>query len=299
MGEDSSVTTTPPPDAGDAAPPPNLTKPAAPPSGPDATQFIPANAVPPPPPNGGFLPPPPGAYPLPPPPGAFPPPPAYPSPSGYQQPGYPAAAYPPAPVGQPYAPPPGQPPVHGTPYPPVPPPGTPGAVGRIVVPPVAWLVPLAGVLAAIGAFTPWFDPVGSVPGRGSARAEDSIYVWDDGKLGLIGPILVVLVAVGVAGLLLGKVPSRFTSNNRHPVENAARAAAIAGVVALAAAGISWVLVPHQYSGWDSLKTNIEAQGGTLGRGPEIGFFLTIAGGVVALVGGALMLLTHQKAHKQP
>jgi Co/Zn/Cd efflux system component len=158
---------------------------------------------------------------------------------------------------------------------------------------VAWLVVLAGALALVGAFTPWFRPKASAHGR-SISARDSVYTWDDGKIGILASVLLVLAGFGVLALLLGKASRRFTANGRHPVENAGRTSMIAGAVGLVVSGGAWILVPHQYKQWDEIQSEVRSIGGTLSRGPQIGFFLTVAAAILALVGGAVLIAAHRR-----
>ncbi len=202
--------------------------------------------------------------------------------------------------------PPPPPPSHGAPPPP-PPPVRQSEVEE-KAPPVAWLVPLAAVLAVVGVFTPWFKPQisGTVNGRSDSgdAVKDALYSWKEGKLGLVAPIVLVVVAIGIVAMLAGK-NSRFHRGSTSPVVNGARGAIIAGVVAVGAVVVSYFLLPSQYTftdgakeySWDELENLFRAQGVSdvdLSQGPQIGLWLTVAGGVVAIIGGVLMLVTRSK-----
>lgn len=219
---------------------------------------------------------------------------------------YPPAP-PPPPPGGPGSQPPGGPAPQPPAYPLPPAPAHTAPAEQISVPPVAWLVPLAGLLALIGGVTKWFRPElkASFQGKSvSGSAQDSVFSWDDGKIGLLGPILLIVIGIGVAGLLLGRAPKRFDRGS-HPVTTAAKGALIAGGVALVCTVISWFLVKSQYKfsengrnySWDDYIKLAKASGITLNisRSPQIGFFLTIAAALVAIVGGALMLATHKNS----
>ncbi|GAB2486046.1 hypothetical protein [Jatrophihabitans fulvus] len=214
-------------------------------------------------------------------------------------------------------PPPNQPPPPGFPPPPPPgqspqgfPPPPPLGAGQVEekAPPAGWLVPLAAVLGVIGVFTPWFKPQvsGTVNGQSQSgdAVQDALYSWKEGKLGLIAPIVLVLVAIGVVGLLTGK-KSRFHRGSTSPVVNGARGAIIAGVVAIVAVVVSYFLLPSQYTftdgareySWDEAIRRFESLGAKdveLSQGPQIGFWLTVAAGVIAIIGGILMLVTRSK-----
>lgn len=178
-------------------------------------------------------------------------------------------------------------------------------------PAYAWLVPLAGVVGLLGAFTPWFRPKGTISYRGQTvtqSAKDSVHAWDDGKIGLLGPILLVVIGVGVLMLILGR-QSRFARGSAHPFSSAGKAAIVAGVVAVVCAVIAWFVVTSQYRftdggksyGWDGYINLAKASGVDLelSRGPQAGLWFTVAGGVIAIVGGVLLLLAGRAAAASP
>lgn len=165
----------------------------------------------------------------------------------------------------------------------------------VKTPPVAWLIPLAALLAVIGAVTPWFAPEGSYQGHLIVQG-DNLYSWKDGKIGLLPPILLVILAIGVTGLLLGRSPARFNKGSHGPVTSAARSALVMGAISVVAVVVAWFLVTTQYhfSGpggssysWD----DVTSKGVDMSRSPQIGYFLTLAAAILALVAGALMLAT--------
>jgi hypothetical protein len=207
-----------------------------------------------------------------PPPGSLPPPPP---PGSVPQAGPPAA---------PFGPP-------GSPIPP-PPPGT---MPVAKAPPIAWLIPLAALLSVIGVFTPWFTPHGQI-GRYSQNF-DSLYSFKDGKIGLIAPIALVVLAVTVIGLLRGKVRGRL-AGSADPVRSAGKYAIGVGIVALVCLVIAWFLVTTQYKftlagteySWNDFEAKVKQAGGTLSRGPGIGFWLTLVGGLLAVIAGVVMLM---------
>lgn len=193
---------------------------------------------------------------------------------------------------------------------PVPPPpaASPYAVEQVEAkaPPVAWLVPVAALLAVVGAFLPWFAPEGTAS-QGTETVHhtfSSLYSWKDGKIGLLAPIVLVLLAIGVVGLLQGRTPRRFTRGSAHPVTSAARAVLIAGAVSAVCVVVAWFMEKSQYKftdgattySWDGYISAAKAQGVnlSLSQGPKIGFFLTVAAAVLALVAGGLMLAMRPK-----
>jgi hypothetical protein len=230
-------------------------------------------------------------------------------------------AYPPPPdqpTGGPYPPPPpppGFPPQQGGPWPaqpaypgqpgqsPVPPP-PPGTAPVAKAPPVTWLLPLASLLAVIGAVTPWFRPHGEA--GGTSKDFDNLYSFKDGKIGLVAPIVLIVIAVMAFGLLRGKVSGRLSSAS-DPVRAVAKYAIIAGVVSAVCLLIAWFLVTTQYKfeldgselSWNDFESKLKAVGGSLSRGPQIGYWLTAAAALVAIVGGVLMMLTTRSDRPEP
>lgn len=187
-----------------------------------------------------------------------------------------------------------------TAYPPPPPPG---AVPAPKAPPVAWLVPLAGVLGLLGAVLAWFSPVGTVDGQDVLTGEN-LHSWDDGRIGLIGPILLVVAGAMVAQLLFGRTVRRFSGAN--PLASAGKWSLVAGAVAIVCAAVAWFLLPGQYKidgpngqklSWDAAIKLAKGNGVTLtiSRGPQLGFWLTIVGALVAIAGGALLLVAGRRA----
>ncbi|MBN9621056.1 MAG: hypothetical protein J0H43_15205, partial [Actinobacteria bacterium] len=188
---------------------------------------------------------------------------------------------------------------------PTPPPVSPYAVEQLEAktPVVAWLVPFAALLAVIGAFLPWFKP--EAKAGADSQTFDGLYSWKDGKIGLLAPILLVALAIGIIGLLNGRTPSRFAKGSSHPVVSAARATIIAGVVSAVCVVVAWFMVESQYKfvapdgtnySWNGFLSALKDHGvnATLSRGPQAGYFLTAAAAVIAIVAGVLMLVMRPK-----
>jgi hypothetical protein len=179
------------------------------------------------------------------------------------------------------------------------PPGPPGPVppppprwsGTPVRPPaVVWLVPVAALLAVLGAARPWFRPQASFAGRSQQFAE--FYSWRDGRIGLAAPIL--LVALTVATLNLVRGAGRFGSA-ADPVRTAGKFAVAAGVACALSVAAAWIFVPWQYHlriagvsySWHALGK----LGVSVARAPQAGFYLTCASAALAVVTGVVLLLT--------
>lgn len=212
-------------------------------------------------------------------------------------------SYPP-PANQPANQPGGQPPTgpgpaYGAPVPP-PPTYAPAAGVPVKAPVTAWLVPLAGLLGLIGLFTTWFAPYGDLDGQRELSGSN-LHPWDDGKIGMLGPILLIVIGGAVAALLLGRISQRFSRGAAHPVVTGGRYAAGAGVVTIVCLIIAWFMLPSQYKidlgtggklSWDDASDLAKENGHTLviSHGPEIGFWLTGVAALLAIIGGVLMIL---------
>lgn len=250
----------------------------------------------------------------PPPPGEQPAPGQYPTPAVGQQPQ--PGAYPPPAQPQPGAyPPPGQPVQPGAAVPPnpyVPGSGTPAEHVDVKAGQIGWLVPLGALLAVVGLFTPWFKPSikATRPGNGGrvSLPFENLYSIKDGRIGILAPVVLVVVAVGVVSLLQGRVPRRFAGKSRHPVSSAGLSAIGAGVLSLLFLVVAWFLLPGQLtvsksdageklSGYNKIKDRLEGLGYkdlVLSHGAKIGFWLTAIGALLVIVAGVLLFLDGKK-----
>lgn len=160
----------------------------------------------------------------------------------------------------------------------------------VFVPAIAWLVPGAAALAVLGALLPWFRPRGTVAGH--ARTFDALYSVKD-KAGLVVPVLLVLVAISVVELLLGKPRGRLAAN-AEPARLAAIYVLVGGLVCIAVMVVAWAMVPSLYDFVVAGRTlswqQYRRAGVRLERGPDVGFWLTAAAAVLTVATGAAMLL---------
>ena len=91
------------------------------------------------------------------------------------------------------------------------------------------------------------------------------------------------------------------------MRSVAKYAIIAGVVSAVCLTIAWFLVTSQYKfelngtelSWNDFESRLKAVGGSLSRGPQIGYWLTAAAALVAIVGGVLMLLQTKSDQSGP
>jgi hypothetical protein len=170
--------------------------------------------------------------------------------------------------------------------PPAAPTPPPPAAGPVAQPPLfLWAFPTAGVLGLIGGLLPWFKP--TFDGKTFA-GEPSVHSWNDGRIGLAGPLLLVVVGVLSTMLLLGRTPARFTRSGGHPLRGLAKYGLIAGIVTVVTAAIAYGIVPENFKDWKEAEAAAKAAGITMGRGPMPGYWLVLVAGLITLVLGAVL-----------
>lgn len=161
----------------------------------------------------------------------------------------------------------------------------------------AWLLPLAGLAALIGALLPWFHGYATKPDGRTVTFHGSISSWNDGRAGLLPGVLLTLMAFAAAVLLLRPAKRRHDAIDTGPVVKAARQAAIAGGVSLVCLLYAYLVLPQQYSfggkSWTYALGQAQERygyGTQFHRGPQVGFWLTLAAATVALVAGCVLLV---------
>jgi hypothetical protein len=182
---------------------------------------------------------------------------------------------------------------------------------RPALPRIAWLLPLAGGLGVVGGALAWFRPRGTVTFEGkslSRQVKQTVHSWDDGQVGVLGPVLLLIVGVVVLALLLGRAPARVREGSRSltwlgPV------AIGTGIVTIGVAALAWFRLESQYKfaedgktySWDAYIAFAKQAGVTLtlSRGAQPGLWLTFAAGVLAIAGGALLLLRPPRPQRRP
>ena len=165
-------------------------------------------------------------------------------------------------------------------------------------PPVyAWVLPVAGLAGLVGVFLPWFHGYATSPGHHTVHFHGSISSWDDGRIGLLPGLLLAAMGFASAILLTRPAKRRHDAIDTGPVAKAAKQAAIAGGVSLACLFFAYLLVPHEYrvngESWAAALADVRSQAGPgvqFHRGPELGFWLTLVSGVIALVVGIVLML---------
>jgi uncharacterized membrane protein len=129
-----------------------------------------------------------------------------------------------------------------------------------------------------------------------------LYSIKDGKIGIVAPIVLVVLAVMTVGLFRGKPRGRLASAT-DPVRTVAKYAIVIGAVCVVCLVIAWFFVSTQYRfgamSWNDFESRLKAVGGSLSRGPQIGYWVTAAAALVAIVGGVLMLLQTKSDQSGP
>lgn len=143
----------------------------------------------------------------------------------------------------------------------------------------------ASVLALVGGILPWFHPKAdgtAIPGA------DEIHVWQAGKIGLVGPILLIVVGV----LWIKEYLSPSADAEAKP--KLALMTLGAGALGLVAVVFAWFMSTKQYKDWDENAAAAKELGISLTRGPQAGFWLTVVASLIALGIGAYATLTMRK-----
>jgi hypothetical protein len=140
-------------------------------------------------------------------------------------------------------------------------------------------------VCAIGTALPWFRPEvngAAVPGLRPIQS------WDNGRIGLLGPVLMVLSAI-IWGCTLRnrRLP---LLGRRSPVRVATILSLLGAVFSLFASWVVYRLVPRDYSGWNEAARIAEAHGLHLDIGTQIGFFWVVVAAVLTVVFGIIGLV---------
>jgi hypothetical protein len=154
---------------------------------------------------------------------------------------------------------------------------------------LAWLPATFAVVALVGAALPWFAPTGT--GRSGRLSIPEAHCWQAGRIGFLAPLILVVTALSIVGPRLGWFAKDQPA--RRPGRDGlllAGAGVAAGVVLL----LTWVLLPRSYSFSGLTWDNLAAAGFDMRRGPQPGYFLTIAAAADAVVCGVVYLLAARR-----
>jgi hypothetical protein len=158
-------------------------------------------------------------------------------------------------------------------------------------PRVVWLAVPPAIIALVGGLLPWFAPTGT---KGGSTAVDipAAYSWQSGRIGFLAPLTVIGVAICVLGPRLA--PSG-ESTPARPLGRDGMAFVIGGIAALAVLGIAWYFLPASYLFSDGRTwTTLQHEGITMRRGPQPGYFVTIAAAVAAIGCGAALVVAGRR-----
>ncbi len=167
---------------------------------------------------------------------------------------------------------------------PVAPTGPPAKAGVGAYPALA-----AAVLGLLGLLLPWYSPKLSRSLPDLQIQPLTYHAWSGWFFLVAAPI--ALIAYGMFWLqaLRGRHNSRFAAS-ADPVRTLSMQSIIAGVVALALALLSTVLVKHHYKNWDEAARLAQSQGASLQKNPQLGLYCGILGALALIAAGAIGLL---------
>ncbi|MGH8861983.1 MAG: hypothetical protein ACRDVG_12255 [Jatrophihabitantaceae bacterium] len=151
---------------------------------------------------------------------------------------------------------------------------------------LVWLAASPPLVAIPGAALPWFAPTGSGAGHVGLDIPQA-FCWQAGRIGFLAPLALVVVGLAVLGPRLGwfgrDQPPRTVRRDGLLI---AAAGLFAGLVLFA----TWLLLPRSYTfgalSWDTLL----AAGYHLARGPQAGYFVSVAAAADALGCGVAFVL---------
>ncbi|PXY27029.1 hypothetical protein [Prauserella muralis] len=154
-----------------------------------------------------------------------------------------------------------------------------------------WLGLAAGLLAAVSLFLPWTRLSSPSPEIQAVLAElpgadVSRSVWDSTFFAWFPPLLIL--AIGVAVAVFGRVPSARTGGLPHLW-------LIAAGVALVALALGWLLIEWQFSG--EARALLAESGVSIGAGP--GRYLGLAAVLVSLVAAVLDVRAVRAESRRP
>jgi hypothetical protein len=154
---------------------------------------------------------------------------------------------------------------------------------------LAWLPVGFAVVALVGAALPWFAPAGT--GHGAHLTIPDAHCWQAGRIGFLAPLVLVLVALSIVGPRLG-----WFGKDQPPrqLRRDGLLLAGAGVLAGAVLVVTWLLLPKSYTFSGLTWDNLVANGISMRRGPQPGYFLTIAAAADALVCGVIYLVAARR-----
>jgi hypothetical protein len=154
---------------------------------------------------------------------------------------------------------------------------------------IAWLLAVPAVLAALGAVLPWFAPTGT---RNGVRAVDipQAYCVQAGHIGFLAPLLLIVAGVALLGPRL-----RRANPAPRPLEMDGLILLGCGVAAAIVLVVTWFLLPSSYTFTGGMSwAALERAGFDLRRGPQIGYFLTVAAAVLAICCGATLAVVGRR-----
>jgi hypothetical protein len=171
-------------------------------------------------------------------------------------------------------------------YPPAP---TPQPMQSPKAPGTGWVAVVAGVIALVAAFLPWYQPRLTGPINTGGIQISAYHSWSGFFFLIAAPLVLVVFGLMWLQALRGRTNSRF-AGAADPVRALAVQSIVMGVVAAALGALSSVLVKSHYKGWDEVASSAKQAGGSLSKGPQIGLYLLFVAALLMIVAGALGLV---------
>ena len=173
---------------------------------------------------------------------------------------------------------------------------TASAVGQPVAkaPPTGWLAVVAGILGAVGLFLPWFHPRLSKSFNGVTDLGASYHSWSGFRVLIVAPVLLIVWAVLWLQAMRGRHGRRVAAG-ADPIRALGIQSVAAGVIALIAALLSFVLMKYHYKDWDQVAKLVGAQGVHLQKSPQVGLYLVILGALLLIAAGVTAMSARAKS----
>ncbi len=141
--------------------------------------------------------------------------------------------------------------------------------------PWAWSLLVFTTLGLVALLLPWFRP--TIDGHAVA-GEATTHSWN-GLLFFLAPLLMIYAVLRA-----------FRPSSRTSAAGTNALVIAAGALSLIIALVNWLRVPTDYADWPAAQAYARGAGQSLGRGPLIGFWLTIAVGALFVGSGTYAVI---------
>lgn len=166
------------------------------------------------------------------------------------------------------------------------PPAAPAPAPAVKAPPAGWIAAAAGLLGLLALVLPWYQPKLAKAIGGQQVHPSAYHAWSGFFFLVIGPLALIVFGVLWVQALIGRSNSRF-AGAVNPLRSLSMQSIVAGAVAIVIALVSYPLVKSHYKDWDTVAKLAKESGTSLSRGPQIGLYLLVLGGLLMIVAGAI------------